>query len=84
MRRILSKGWAESPTLSSGVQKKLFVELDEEEKAILERLKSVPCESLDNIAIAKGFPIGKTASLLLKLEMKGYVKPLPCKFFEWV
>ena len=80
---VKEMGW-ESEPVSSGVQKKLFVELNAEEKSIFDCLKSVPYESLDNIAIASGFTISKTATLLLKLEMKGCVKHLPGKFFEWV
>lgn len=80
---IKSMGWESEPD-KAGVQKKLFVELDDEEKAIFDCLKSVSRESLDNIAIASRFPISKTATLLLKLEMKGCVKPLPGKFFEWI
>lgn len=80
---IKGMGW-ESEPLSPGVQKKLFVELSQDEKVIYDSLKSVPHESLDNIAISSGFSISKTATLLLKLEMKGCVKPLPGKFFEWI
>ncbi|MGB2164620.1 MAG: hypothetical protein ACPHYH_02140 [Flavobacteriaceae bacterium] len=75
-------GW-ESQAGNNGVQKKLFVELNAEEKIIFDFLKSVPYESLDNIAIATRLPISKVAILLLKLEMKGCVNPLPGKFFEW-
>ncbi len=80
---IKGMGWTPEP-LSSGVQKKLFVELSEDEKAIFDCLKSVPQESLDNLAIATQFSVSKTATLLLKLEMKGCIKPLPGKFFEWI
>ena len=65
-------------------QKKMFVELDSEEKAIFECLKDGAHESLDKIALRTQISVGKTATLLLKLEMKGCVKPLPGKFFEWV
>jgi len=44
----------------------------------------VPKESLDNIALHTQNSVSKTATLLLKLEMKGCVKPLPGKFFEWI
>jgi hypothetical protein len=39
---------------------------------------------LDNNALQTQISVGKTATLLLKLEMKGCVNPLPGKFFEWV
>ena len=79
---IKGMGW-ESQAGNNGVQKKLFVELNAEEKIIFDFLKSVPYESQDNIAIATSLPISKVAILLLKLEMKGCVNPLPGKFFEW-
>ena len=79
---IKGMGW-ESQARNNGVQKKLFVELNAEEKIIFDVLKTVPHESLDNIAIATRLPISRVAILLLKLEMKGCVNPLPGKFFEW-
>lgn len=76
-------GWTPTPQ-PQGVQKKLFVTLEDEEKVIFDCLKSVAQESLDNIALSTGFSISKTATLLFKLEMKGCVKPLPGKLFEWI
>lgn len=80
---IEAMGWQAEPAPKS-VQKKLFIELSSEEQAIFDCLKSVSKESLDNIALHTQNSIGKTAKLLLKLEMKGCVKPLPGKFFEWI
>jgi DNA processing protein len=80
---IKGVGWQRHPE-KKGIQKKLFVELDGEEKAIFECLKDVAHESLDNIALQTQISVGKTATLLLKLETKGCVNPLPGKFFEWV
>jgi len=80
---IEAMGWQEESSPRS-VQKKLFIELSSEEQAIFDRLKTVPKESLDNIALHTQNSVSKTATLLLKLEMKGCVKPLPGKFFEWI
>ncbi|CAI8231843.1 MAG: DNA processing protein DprA [Flavobacteriaceae bacterium] len=80
---IQAMGWTPTPQ-PQGVQKKLFVTLEDEEKVIFDCLKSVAQESLDNIALSTGFSISKTATLLFKLEMKGCVKPLPGKLFEWI
>jgi DNA processing protein len=76
-------GWG-SQTARPAVQKQLFVELSQEEKIIFDHLKSPVADSLDNIARASDRSVGQTAALLLQLEMKGCVKPLPGKFFEWV
>lgn len=64
------------------VQKQLFVELDEEEKLIYGFLKQNGKEQLDFIALNCKIPTFKTASLLLDLELKGVVRPLPGKLFE--
>lgn len=80
---IEAMGWG-SQTARPAVQKQLFVDLSPEEKIIFDHLKSRAADSLDNIARATDRSVGQTAALLLQLEMKGCVKPLPGKFFEWV
>ena len=72
----------ESQARNNGVQKKLFVELNAEEKIIFDDLKTVPHESLDNIVITTSLPISKVAILLLKLKMKGCVNPCPASFLN--
>lgn len=66
------------------VQKKLFVELDEQEKKIYNFLNVNGKEILDIIALQCDIPIFKVASVLLNMELKGVVKPLPGKLFEAV
>ena len=66
------------------VQKKLFVELDSDEKMIYNYLKKVGTSALDIIAIACEMPTSKAAYLLLNLELKGVCRPLPGKEFELV
>ena len=64
------------------VQKQLFVDLDESEKVIYNYLKTNNKQMLDMIAIECGLPIFKVASLLLNMELKGVIRPLPGKLFE--
>ena len=64
------------------VQKQLFVELEDEEKVIYNYLKTNNKQMLDAIAIACEMPIFKTASILLNMELKGVIRPLPGKLFE--
>lgn len=64
------------------VQKQLFVELDTDEKTIYNYLKGKDKELLDIIAIDCNIPSYKIASLLLNMELKGVVRPLPGKLFE--
>ena len=64
------------------IQKQLFVELDVTEKVIYEYLKENDKQLLDVIAIECQIPIFKVASVLLTMELKGVIRPLPGKLFE--
>ena len=64
------------------IQKQLFVELDATEKVIYNHLKENEKQQLDMIAINCNLPIFKVASVLLNMELKGVVRPLPGKLFE--
>tara|TARA_R110002049_G_scaffold307520_1_gene508226 strand:- start:37429 stop:38616 length:1188 start_codon:yes stop_codon:yes gene_type:complete len=73
-------GDAKKPT----IQKQLFVELDATEKTIYNYLKEHEKQQLDVIAITCHLPIFKVASVLLNMELKGVIRPLPGKLFEVV
>lgn len=64
------------------IQKKLFIELDTDEKVIYNFLKESGKELLDIIALKCDMPTFRVASLLLNMELKGVVRPLPGKQFE--
>ena len=64
------------------VQKQLFVELTEDEKLIYRYLKEHKEELLDIIALNIKQPVHKVASLLMSMELKGVIKPLPGKRFQ--
>ncbi len=66
------------------VQKKLFVELEEDEQKLYNFLRERGKTELDLLALNCKFPTFKTASLLLNMELKGVVRPLPGKLFEVV
>ena len=66
------------------VQKQLFVELDDQEREIYMFLKENGKEQLDLIALRCDMPTFKTAGLLINMELKGVVRPLPGKLFELV
>lgn len=66
------------------VQKQLFVELDEQERLIFNYLKTEEKALLDSIALHCHLPIFKTAGVLLNMELKGVLRPLPGKLFELV
>jgi len=64
------------------VQKQLFVELEKDEQKLYEFLKSQGKSELDLVALNCNLPTFKTASLLLNMELKGAIRPLPGKLFE--
>ncbi len=66
------------------VQKQLFVSLTEEEQKIHDFLHAQGKELLDVIALHCNIPTFRTASVLLNMELKGVIKPLPGKLFEVV
>ncbi|OUR93850.1 DNA protecting protein DprA [Flavobacteriales bacterium 34_180_T64] len=65
-----------------GIQKQLFIDLNTDERTIYNYLKSKDKQLLDIISLDCSIPVFKTASLLLNLELKGVVRPLPGKLFE--
>ncbi len=64
------------------IQQKLFVSIEGEDEVIYTFLKENGKSLLDTIAFSNDFPTYKVASILLNLELKGLVKPLPGKLFE--
>lgn len=71
-------GWRQQEV---SIQKQLFVELSEDEKVIWRYLKETDKELLDIIALQIQKPVHSVASLLMSMELKGVVKPLPGKLF---
>lgn len=64
------------------VQQMLFTELSPEEEKVFNTLKDCGKCELDLLAIESGLPTFQLASLLLNMELKGLVRPLPGKQFE--
>lgn len=64
------------------IQKQLFVTLNPEEQKVYDYLFKNGKQLLDVIGIECEIPMYKLAPLLLQLEMKGVVQPLPGKLFE--
>jgi len=65
-------------------QTQLFVELNQEEKIVVEALKDFQKSELDPLALACQIPTSKLSTILLNLELKGLVRPLPGKQFELI
>lgn len=74
--------WELEADKKPAIQKQLFVELDPTEKTIYSYLKENEKQQLDVIAINCNMPIFKIAGVLLNMELKGVIRPLPGKLFE--
>ncbi|MGB5172689.1 MAG: DNA-processing protein DprA [Eudoraea sp.] len=77
-----SLGWGPSDSKIHGIQKRLFVELNEEEKAIHDYLNTCGRQLADQIAIECEITIHNALSVLFSLELKGLIRPLPGKYYE--
>lgn len=69
-------------TKSKPIQKQLFVSLELDEQKIYDFLLKNGKELLDVIALQCDFPIYKISGILLNMELKGVIRPLPGKLFE--
>lgn len=76
--------WQLEDNQKPAVQKRMFVELDDNEKTIYNYLKDNDKKMLDTIALNCNMPTYKLAGLLLNMELKGVIRPLPGKLFEVV
>ena len=69
---------------SKAIQKPLFVELTPEEQQLFTQFSKEGKIHLDHLALSVGWKVSATASLLMQMEMKGMVRALPGKYFEWI
>ena len=67
---------------TKSIQKQMFVTLDDDEQKVYDFLQKNGKEMMDIIALECGFPIYKISGLLLNMELKGVIRPLPGKLFE--
>ena len=74
--------WKNDEEKQKTVQKKLFINLKDEEQQLYNYLLKEGKQQLDIIALHCNYPIHKTASILLNLELKSVIRPLPGKYFE--
>ncbi len=72
----------ETKATTQPIQKQLFVTLDYEEEKIYNYLQKNDKQLLDSIALECDFPVYKLSSILLNMELKGVIRPLPGKLFE--
>ena len=76
--------WELQRESQKAVQKQLFISLTNEEQKIYDYLQKTGKEMMDIIALECDFPIYRISSILLNMELKGVIRPLPGKIFEAV
>ena len=79
---IYMLGWELEDQKQTALQTRLFVDFTETEQMVYDYLKQKGKQVLDSIALDCNMPTFKIATLLLNLELKGAVRPLPGKLFE--
>ncbi len=74
--------WEPGKSNRNARQTNLFVSLTPEEKEVATFLKDNPDAGMDQIVSGVPHNLSKTSSILLSLEFKGVVKPLPGKHYR--
>lgn len=74
-------GWS-APKKNEAVQTQLFIDLNPEEKLVINYLKENGKTPIDILAMRTNMPMSKISSILLKLEFSGAVLCFPGKIFE--
>lgn len=76
--------WQLDKPKQPAIQKQLFLSLNEQETEVYNYLLKQEKQTLDLIALACHRPTYRIASVLLTLELKGLIRPLPGKCFELI
>lgn len=79
---IYMLNWQLEDKESKPVQKQLFIMLEDDEQKVYDFLQKNGKELMDVIALECDMPIFRLSSLLLTMELKGVIRPLPGKLFE--
>jgi DNA processing protein len=72
----------QSNIVKPSIQKQLFVSLNEIEQKMYDYLLENGKTEIDQIALECDYPVYKTSSVLINMELKGVIRPLPGKLFE--
>lgn len=74
--------WEEEKKKARNIQKKLFIELAADERAVIDLLNGNGVLSTDMIGLQLELLPSKAASVLLNLEFMGLIKSLPGKMYQ--
>jgi DNA processing protein len=75
-------GWEQTKKANAPQQKKLFLELTNEEETLVNALKEKESIGIDDLCFVSKMPMSKVSALLLTLEFSGIVKSLPGKSYR--
>jgi DNA processing protein len=76
-------GWEEKSRQSAvGSQKKIFIELSNDEKIIIDILNEKGSVHIDEINLRSGLSSSAIAAAILNLELQGVVNGLPGKMYS--
>ncbi len=74
--------WEVGQKQTKTIQKQLFISLEPMEQKVYDYLLKKGKEVMDLIALECELPIYQLSSILLTMELKGVIRPLPGKLFE--
>lgn len=80
---ISTLNW-ETSNNNKSIQRKLLIDLNEEETKMANLLKQSSSVGIDDISLALEMPLSKVAAILLDMEFKGIIKSLPGKHYKLV
>ena len=73
--------WEEKKKPARLLQRELFVELNEDEKKIVQLLREKETTGIDELNIRSGLSSSAVAAALLQMELRGIVRSLPGKLY---
>ncbi len=77
-----SMGWGEHQKKTISTQREIFITLSDQEKVVVDILRSAESIHIDEIYQRSGLSAGTVAGITLNLEMKGVLQTLPGKQFR--
>lgn len=75
-------GWEKTKVKNAPQQKKLFLELSNDEELLVNVLKEKETINIDDLCLVCKLPMSKVSGLLLTLEFSGVVRSLPGKMYR--
>lgn len=81
---IYHLNWKHEEPQPKTIQPELFIDLNETEQKVYDLLSERKKELLDLISLDTQIPLHQLGMILLTLELKGIIRPLPGKYYELI